>query len=103
MLDQAARDKAQAARAAKIAEGKAKYRTNWADSENWDRLARERGIRLPAWWIAPKPRALKTWHRKLVKAPFSEVWGCSPTRLIQLNPTMPLRAFVGQMLEQITD
>jgi len=98
VLDAAAREKALQARKAAIAAG-ARFRRDWLDAERWDQLARARGIRLPQWHVPPAPRALKRWLRTLDKAPFAEVFGCSPLRLIQLNPTTPLRAFVGPMLE----
>jgi len=98
MFDAEARAKAVAARNAKIQAG-AKYRRDFMDSGLWDELARTRGIRLPAWWVAPTGRALISWHRKLVGTPFQEVYGCNPSRLIALNPTFPLRAFIGHMLE----
>lgn len=95
-----ARAKAQAARKAKVANNP--YRKDWLEAEYWALLASERGIRLPQWHIAPTPRKIKRWHESLDKTPFQEVYGCSPSRLIELNPTMPLRAFVGQMLELAT-
>ena len=97
-LDDAARAKAAVARAARIAAG-AKYRRQWLDSGNWEELARKRGIRLPQGHTAPTPQALKKWHESLGNVPFSAVYGCRPSRLIALNPSVPLRAFVGVMLE----
>lgn len=52
---------------------------------------------------APRPSQRDVRLRTLDKAPFEDVFGCSPTRLIQLNPTTPLRAFVGHMLELAAD
>lgn len=92
------RAKAMAARAAKVAEG-AKYRRDFMDSDSWDQLAKSKGIRLPAWWVAPTPAALRKWSKRLVEVPFLDAFGCSPIRLIELNPTFPLRVFVGHMLE----
>lgn len=94
-----ARAKALAARKAKVEAG-AHYRRDWLDSVLWDSLAQKRGIRLPQWHRAPTPRLLKRWHESLDKDPFETVYGCKPVRLIALNPRMPLRAFVGQMLER---
>jgi len=96
------RQRAREALNTKIAAG-AHYRRDWADAEHWETLAADRGIRLPAWWVAPSPSALKKWFRKLRKGEvFSDVYGHKMTaaKLIALNPTMSLRAFVGQMLEQ---
>jgi hypothetical protein len=92
------RAKAQAARAAKIAEG-AKYRRDFMDSDLWDQLAKTRGIRLPPWWAAPTRGKLNSWWKRLGKVPFKDAFGANPIRLIELNPDFPLRAFVGYMLE----
>lgn len=100
MLDGAARKTALQVRKAKIAEG-AHFRRDWLDAERWDQLARDRGIHLPRWHTPPTARALKRCLRTLDKEPFEAVFGCSATRLIQLNPTAPLRAFIGQMLEMV--
>lgn len=97
-LTDEARAKARVARAARIAEG-AKFRRQWCDSALWDELAKKRGIRLPQWHRAPTSRALKRWHGILGNEDFSAVYGCRPSRLIELNPEIPLRAFVGVMLE----
>ena len=99
MLDEAARAKAQAGRKAALEAG-AHFRRDWADSGLWDDLAKARGIRLPLWSKAPTPRFLKRWHESLDTEPFEDVYGCSPSRLITLNPHTPLRAFVGMMLER---
>jgi hypothetical protein len=93
-----ARQKAQEARKAAVAN--CKFRRDWADSSSWDSLAQKHGIRLPQWHRPPTANALQKWHRMLDKEPFEDVYGCRPSRLIQLNPTMPLRAFIGQMLER---
>lgn len=93
------RAKALAARRERIANNP--YRKDWPEAEYWALLASERGIRLPQWHIAPTPRLLKRWHERLEKTPFRDVYGCSPSRLIELNPTQPLRAFIGQMLERV--
>ena len=91
--------KALEGRRAKIAAG-AHFRRDYLDADFWAELATSKRIRLPMWHIPPKPRALKKWFGKLRSGEvFEHVYGCSPSRLIELNPNMPLRAFVGQMLE----
>lgn len=107
------RGAALAARLKAIAENP--FRRNYLDSGVWDELAKTHGIRLPQWHRPPTPRKLKRWHETLEKvrflaipegkrpdAPdaFVDVYGCSPAKLIKLNPTMPLRAFIGQALER---
>ena len=95
-----ARAKAQAARKA-AQEAAAHFKRDWLDSGLWDELAKARGIRLPLWSKVPTPRFLKRWHETLDTEPFEAVYGCSPSRLIALNPDTPLRAFVGMMLERV--
>lgn len=76
------------------------YKKDWLDAEWWISLAKEQGIRLPPWYVPATPANLRKWTRKLVgTGQFQERFGCSPERLITLNPRTPLRAFVGQMLE----
>jgi len=99
MLDNSSRAKAAATRKARMKAGAAQYRRDWLDADYWTLLAQKRGIRLPAWWVAPSPGKLKLAHQTLDERPFRDVYGCSAARLIELNPTMPLRAFIGQMLE----
>ena len=101
-LSPESRARAAEARRAAIQAGASRYRRDWLDSGKWDELAKSRGITLPRWYTAPTPRALKRWHRRLDNEPFEAVYGCTPSRLIELNPTMPLRAFVGQMLEMVS-
>jgi hypothetical protein len=91
---------------AAIAAG-AHYRRDYQDAILWEKLARERGIRLPAWWVAPTPSALRRWLKKTRPGEvFADIYGykttgrpMTPADLIARNPDMPLRAFVGQMLE----
>jgi hypothetical protein len=92
------RQAAAEARRAAIDAG-SRFRRDFAGAINWEKLAPERGIRLPAWWIAPTAAALKKHFKRLVDGRFRDVYGCSPARLIELNPDWPLRAFVGVMLE----
>jgi hypothetical protein len=95
-----ARARAAEARRAAIEAG-TKFRRDFADAANWEKLAHERGIRLPAWWVAPTPAALKRWFKRLDGGLFREAFGCSPARLIELNPDWPLRTHVGVMLERV--
>ena len=98
-FSEADRLKAQETRKAK-AEAAAHYKRDWLDSGVWDELAKAREVRLPLWSKVPTPRFLKRWHESLDTEPFEDVYGCSPSRLITLNPDVPLRAFVGMMLER---
>lgn len=93
--------RAKAADARRRAVAESKYRRDWLDADVWLLLASERGIRLPAWHRAPTARKLIQAHQSLEETPFREVYGCSAAALIARNPTMPLRAFIGQMLERV--
>lgn len=104
--------RAAALAARKLAVAKSPYRRNWLDSTLWDELAKKHRVRLPQWHRPPTARKLKQAHESLEKVrlagipeadptPFETVYGCSPARLIKLNPTMPLRAFIGGMLERL--
>lgn len=75
------------------------YKKSWLDENLWVDLASARGIRLPPIYVPATETGLKKWARKLSKTPFLEHFGCSPKALIMKNPLVPLRAFVGQMLE----
>lgn len=99
MLTAEHRQKAQEARKAKRA-ASAHFKRDWLDSGVWDELAKAKEIRLPLWSKVPTPRRLKRWHETLDTEPFEAVYGCSPSRLVSLNPDIPLRAFVGMMLER---
>lgn len=94
------REKALESRRAKILAA-AHYKRNWLESHLWDELAKMKGVRLPVWSASPTPRKLKRWHESLETEDFRAVYGCSPSRLIAINPHVPLRAFVGQMLERV--
>jgi hypothetical protein len=98
-FSEADRLKAQETRKAK-ALATAHYKRNWLDSGVWDEMAKSKGVRLPLWSKVPTSRFLKRWHESLDTEPFEAVYGCSPSRLITLNPDVPLRAFVGMMLER---
>jgi hypothetical protein len=84
-----ARARAAEARRAAIEAG-SRFRRDFADAVNWEKLAQERSIRLPAWWVAPTSAALTRWFKRLVDGRFRHVYCCSPSRLIQLNPDWPL-------------
>ena len=94
------RAKSREARKKAIAENH--FKTDWIDARLWAFEASKRGLRLPMWHKAPTSRLLRKWHESLDAEPFEAVYGCSPSRLIALNPRTPLRAFVGWMLERAT-
>lgn len=75
------------------------YKLDWLDEGYWLSLANRRGIRLPPPYHPATVPALQKWAKRLSKTPFREHFGCTPRKLIALNPRVPLRTFVGQMLE----
>jgi hypothetical protein len=97
--EQAAAEAARRSRTAAMKEATKDHKKVWADENWWITLASERGIRLPPMWVPATPSKLKGWLKRLKKVPFREHFGCSPEALIRKNPKVPLRAFVGQMLE----
>jgi len=102
IFTEAERKAGQEAKARKRAEMRAltkDYKKDWLDEDWWLDLASKRQIRLPPMWVPPTPGKLKTWAQRLGKSPFREHFGCGPAALIAKNPKVPLRAFVGQMLE----
>ena len=96
------REKARVARMAR-AQASAGLRRDFLDANEWDRLAKAAGVRLPM-WAAPATRgSMARWLQKLgVSSDFYCRWS-GYARLEQwteANPTWPLRAFVGLLLEQ---
>mgnify|MGYP001597681073 FL=1 len=94
----AARQAKQARRATELVATQ-HHKLHWLDESWWLALAKERVIRLPPLHRPTTVAGLRKWAKTLRKTPFSEHFGCSPRKLIELNPRVPLRAFVGQMLE----
>ena len=85
-------------------EAGAYLRKDFLDAPEWDRLARRYGIRLPQWHVPPKFSKISMWLRKLgvTKTAYLE-WsgGRDLSDCQRLNPDWPLRAEVGNLLEQI--
>jgi hypothetical protein len=98
-----ARAKAAAARKARKANPP---RRDFLDAEHWAELAREQGVRLPQWATRCTTGGMTRWLRKLGR---SVEWyrADSGFRTLQewidANPTWPLRAFVGLVLEEADD
>ncbi len=99
-------DAQRAAGRAKLAERRRNnpYRKDFLDSDEWERMAHERGLRLPQWHIGPTPGRIQVWLRKLgiSRTAFLE-WGNfrSFGDFAALNPDWPMRALVGLLLEQL--
>lgn len=77
-------------------------RRDFADSNAWDTLAQERGIRLPQWAVPLTTGAIERWLRKLgiTKATYL-AWdgGKKLGDFRARNPGWPLRSWVGLQLE----
>lgn len=95
--------KAQAAKQAKIEAGKAQFKIDFSDSVVWDDLAKEYGVRLPAWWQSPEVRLMRRYLRRIGIKEREYCLACGEGYKLEQfatnNPTFPLRAFVGNLLE----
>ena len=81
-------------------------RADFADASHWERLAPARGVRLPQWATRNTSGKTVRWLRKLgwTVPQFYDWYGgdAKDQRLgcfAKANPTWPLRAFVGLLLE----
>jgi len=95
-----AREAQRAAREARKALG---LRTDFKDAREWERLARLRGFRLPAWGVPPTPGRMRAILRRLgVGVPDYLEWAGEETLsdFARRNPLWPLRAWAGLVLEQ---
>ena len=79
-------------------------KTQFADTGYWDSLAHERGIRLPHWGTALKGKQ-RRWLTKLGIAheEYKEHFNEPYSTFARLNPTWPLRSWVGLMLEWLLE
>lgn len=78
--------------------GKSEFR----DADDWDKLAGKYLSRfnLPAWSVPCEPKAMKLWLERLdISRTYIESMATSPDDFVKLNPTWPLRAFIGLALE----
>ena len=74
----------------------------WADSEHWKQLARERGYRLPHWYLPMTPRGMEQVLRSLGldRQFYRDSFGLKAYQdLIDRNPRTPLWVFAGWCLE----
>jgi hypothetical protein len=80
-------------------------RSDFADADHWDELARQYHVRLPAWGVPMTPASIATWLHKLgLSMTWFKDWcgwrdiNCRQ-RYIDHNKDWPLRAAVGMWLE----
>ena len=88
-----------------IAAGKG-LRQQWADAEHWRELARQRGYRLPHWYLPMTPKGMEQVLRSLGldREFYREAFGLKTYQdLIDRNPNTPLWVFAGWCLEIETD
>lgn len=79
-------------------------RRDFRDSEHWNNLARERGIRLPRWEESASGGNIREWMIKLgmTHKAFVEWMGYEPDAFQGHNENWPLRAWVGLALEELS-
>lgn len=101
--DPAARANAAAAKAAKVAARRASaLRRNFADAHEWERLARERGVRMPPWGEPLTTTLMRAWFTRLGTSGTAYLaWSGEKTLddFHRRNPDWPARAWVGLLLE----
>lgn len=77
-------------------------KTDFLDAAKWDELAAKLMVyRLPDWVIPCSPEAMRTWLDRLEMSErdFFNRTQTNVTDFMRFNPTWPLRAFVGLLLE----
>lgn len=103
LSDPAVRAKAMEARRAAHAQRQASsLRRDFADATIWEQLAHARRVRLPAWGSAPTRASMLRWlHRLGISLSDYRAWvGFKEIEAWpRANPTWPLRAWVGLLLE----
>lgn len=81
-------------------------KTDWLDSDLWNEIAAERGLKLPIWQYPPTNQNITRWLRKLdIRRSEFLQWGgyAELSDFARLNPTWPLRALVGVLLEYASE
>ncbi len=85
----------------------AHFRQDFHSASLWERLAHDRGYRLPAWHAAPTPNAIKRELKRLgIPLAHYYIWEGAEgpdglTSFARLNPNWPLRALCGLLLEEL--
>ena len=78
-------------------------RNDFLDADHWAELAKALGLRLPLWRQPPTRGQMSKWLRKLgVSLTQYQEWSGDQTleEFAKRNPSWPLRAWVGMLLEQ---
>lgn len=99
--------KAQAARKAQkeyLEKYAQEHYRSYEDGKEWERMARELGIRLPRFIDQPTPKNLKKFAKKLGKdtAWIRLCWGVDNLdEIARMNPDMSMRYIAGIMIEDL--
>lgn len=78
---------------------------DWLDRPLWDRLYREAGVRQPPHRFQCTPRLMRRYLKRIGVSveQYREMTGFSTLKAFQeANPSVPLWAFVGMVLEEKT-
>jgi hypothetical protein len=78
---------------------------DWLDQDHWRDLAAARGYRLPHWYLPLSSSGIESVLRDLGQGKkwFIESFGdLTYKQFASMNPKMPLWAFAGQCLEQVS-
>lgn len=76
----------------------------FADSNNWNELARQAGVRLPQWRMKATPGGMRRFLKKIGWSVDKYLDDNNEKTLkvfAQLNPDWPLRAWAGMQLENL--
>jgi hypothetical protein len=77
-------------------------KSDFKDSDTWDLLAaNQTHYRLPEWDVPCTIAKMKEWEKRLDISDYQEVTQTSRKDWMELNPTWPLRAYVGLLLEHM--
>lgn len=76
-------------------------RAEFFDDAEWLRLCDRTRYILPDWSVSPTRENIRLWLNRLDirEVDYREAMQTSVADMIELNPTWPLRAFVGLLLE----
>lgn len=99
-------DAAAAAREAAQQYARENLRLDFADATHWRELAAAAGVRLPAWYVRSTSGGIRKFCTRLnlSQSVIEDATGCSSYKqLAALNPTWPLFAVVGLLLEMAAE
>ena len=76
-------------------------KAEFLDDAYWKELCEKTRYVMPAWGVTPTVENIRVWLNRLEirEIDYREAMQTSVADFIALNPTLPLRAFVGLLLE----